>query len=93
MTLKILLTNSDKFFEAEFSKEQPTEAIILFCYRQFHIKAPDDHTICKLSTPGEVPDTEIVIRCENTNLRWGDYKIKPDAELLFEPEPLKKEAE
>ena len=93
MTHKILLTNSDKFFEAEFTKEQPTEAIILFCLRRFKLKIPDDHSRCLLYAKGKVKDTMIPIHCEDTSKRWGFYKIPDDAELYFNPEPFKKEAE
>jgi len=86
MTHKISLVDSDKFFFADFSKTQPTEAIILHCLHHFKLKVPDDHTKCKLFAKDiDAKDVEVVIHCEDTSRRWGWYKIPDDAELFFEP--------
>ncbi len=85
MTHKILLMDSDKFFEADFSKDQPTEAIILHCLHHFKLKVPDDHSRCLLYAKGKTKDSMIPIHCNDTSKRWGWYKIPDDAELIFEP--------
>jgi len=85
MTVKILLTNSEKSFLADYTPKQPIEPIIKECYRQFKITIPEDLSKAKLYfiNPG---GREVILDQTNFNKRYGFYEFDDkEVDLIFEP--------